>query len=44
MNIRIVPLEETIYEAAVRIAIAGNTGLEKDIRPRLKNYNQYFVA
>ncbi|MBI2049537.1 GNAT family N-acetyltransferase [Candidatus Roizmanbacteria bacterium] len=43
MDLEIKPLNKSTYEDAVRIAIVGNTGLEKDIRKRLKE-DHYFVA
>lgn len=44
METKIVPLDEKTYEDAVRLSVQGNTGQEKDIRPRLEKYKQYFVA
>lgn len=44
MEVNVIPLTEDRYEDAVRIAIEGETGEEKDIRPRLKDYYRHFVA
>lgn len=44
MDIQIVPISDRTYEDAVRIAVEGNTGDGKDIRPRLKFYDRYFTA
>lgn len=43
MDAIIAPLTKKT-EDAVRIAVESNTGKDKDVRPRLKEYKRYFIA